>query len=55
MKRRPKISPSVRTMLRILGWGLVASCIGLMLFGIKLFDVILLLLSIGLLIFFYTL
>ena len=55
MRRRPDISPWVRTMLRILGWGLVAGGIGLLLFEVSLFHIILLLISIGLLIFFYTL
>ena len=55
MRRRPDIPPSVRIMLLILGWGLVASGIGLLLFEVNIFYILLLLLSIGLLIFFYTL
>ena len=55
MRRRPDIPPSVRTMLRIICWGLVASGIGLLLFEVNIFYILLLLLSIGLLIFFYTL
>ena len=55
MRRRPDISPWVRTMLRITCWSLVAGGIGLLLFEVNIFNILLLLLSIGLLIFFYTL
>ena len=55
MRRRPDITPMLRVMLRITCWSLVAGGIGLLLFDVNIFNILLLLLSIGLLIFFYTL
>lgn len=55
MRQRHRIDRAARAMLIFAGWSLVLCCVLMLLFSTGLFELVLLLLSIGLLCFFYWL